>query len=695
MATQFTEAEIKLLIGDLLVKNHCKSVDDVFEAIFGPEKSNVPSVIKEFVTQETIRHVKSLLSHSIKNWIGTNLKNGSKDFIKSFVAAQKSDQLPTVLTRDARDKLAFLEVNDAVGSLLIECSRLFNKLRRKYAPGENEDKFRNFLAQWLQSSFMPLSIWRIFEQWNKNGYTLTALKNLQWPEGSNKDNNWLQLQRLIKCIKTDEFVEREKLQTILTSLLAPPKSQFEAKTIKLIGRTIYLSDWTNWIESEIRNKDATQVAIYAEDSLIINCNLTNDIWQGKNLIIVTKSVYVSTESRIRLSGKGYTAGKTKAISATHIDVKGTTGKDGKAGESSGNIAILSTAMYNPGKLTVELNGGRGEDGQDGGDGCDGKDGIGVTQADLDKLVVSYSSLYRDSWSNFDNYKPPTNWTEESRNSSNGEYIHRTYKDENSRTMTYSFAADKGWTYSTYEIYLLICGSKGTNGSSGGSNGIGGQGGYNGTSSVQNPETGQPFQINIIKQGKSSGPNGENGVIGKSGRYGTNGNDMALIDRSASEASKHYEGSSDRKLSWNYVYKAESKSRLNGYRRYAEKESACFIKFAAGETIDTSERRADKAQERTTRTSASEAVAKQSIVISQVLTETQGLFGKQNALLTDACKASAEVTINADEEEEEQEVENVTEEVVILRQKEEVNQLVKYTPESEKKVRIRNLHFQQQ
>ena len=85
------------------------------------------------------------------------------------------------------------------------------------------------------------------------------------------------------------------------------------------------------------------------------------------------------------------------------------------------------------------------------------------------------------------------------------------------------------------------------------------------------------------------------------------------------------------------------------------------------------------------------MAKQSIVISQVLTETGALFGKQNALLTDACKATADVTINTEGEE----VEKVTEEVVVLRQKEEVNQLVKYTPESEKKVRIENLQFEQQ
>lgn len=139
-------------------------------------------------------------------------------------------------------------------------------------------------------------------------------------------------------------------------------------------------------------------------------------------------------------------------------------------------------MLNATRLTVELSGGRGENGEDGGDGCDGANGVGVTQDDLNRLVVSYNSLYRDSWSNFDSYGPPSNWKIQSNSSSSRCYIYRTYKDEHNRMMTYSFAADKGWTYSTYDLYLLIRGSNGTSGTSGGSNGVGGQGGYNGSRS---------------------------------------------------------------------------------------------------------------------------------------------------------------------------------------------------------------------
>lgn len=437
----------------------------------------------------------------------------------------------------------------------------------------------------------------------------------------------------------------------------------------------------------MQNNNATQAAVYAEDCLAIDCDLTNDIWQGKNLTIVSKVVYVSKNLTIRLSGKGFASGKTKAASASTTVYPGADGRDGRPGESSGNIAILATQMFYPLNLTVELNGGRGEDGQDGDDGYDGRNGVGVTQEDLDRFVVNYYSLYRSPWTNFQSYSPPSNWTKESDSSASGDYIHRKFKDEHGRIMTYSYAADKGWTYTTYELYLLICGSSATNGTSGGSNGVGGQGGYNGTFTIQNPETGEGFQVNVVRNGKSNGQNGDDGSVGTSGKHGINGNDMALIDRSAQEASKHYEGNEDRKLNWSYIYKAEYKSRLNGYRRYVEKENACFIKFGLGEEIDRSEQRANKAQKRTTRTTASEAVAKQSIVISNILSETEKIFGKESAFLSDACQATAEATFDSEEAEEEEAAENVTEEIVILRQKDDVNKLVKYTPESEKKVNI--------
>lgn len=687
MNSQLTEEQIRLTTGSNIIENPNLTIEDLGEKIFGDEETNIPSIIKSFVREEFLRQMKNYCRFQAKSCIASNLKMGSSEFIQKFITAQQSNKLVNVFPRDLQSRLIILQKENELDNLLIEYQRLFNRLRDKYVPVQNEDRFRNFLTQWLQSGFMSLSFWKIFSDWKRNEPSLAKFKQLQWPSSAEQDSNWRELQRLIKLIKTDNFVEMTKLKAILDLLLSDPKISTIDSKIKVIGRTIYLSDWKKRIEDEITSKNATQISIFAEDSLGIDCDLVGNVWQGKNLIIVSKVVYVWQNSKIILSGKGFQPGKTKAANATTAKNIGSEGKDGQPGESSGNITILATKMFNSLKLTVELNGGRGEDGQDGGDGCDGKNGVGVTKSDLDNLVVSYYSLYRDYWSNFYDYAPPSNWTKTDGNSSSGEYIYRTYEDEHGRVMTYSYAADKGWVYSAYDLYFLIAGSNGTSASSGGSNGVGGQGGYNGTCTVQSPETGEEFQINMVHTGKGSGPNGENGEVGRSGKHGIDGNDMALIDRSASEASKFYEGSSDRKLSWRYVYKAETKSRLNGYKRYVEKENACFIRFEDGEKIDTTQRRASKAQQRTTRKATSEAMAKQSIVISTVLAETSTIFGKESAFLAKASEITTKAAISEEENEAEAEEtsENITEEVVILRQKDDNNKLAKYTPESEKRV----------
>ncbi|CAF1656872.1 unnamed protein product, partial [Adineta ricciae] len=674
--------------GDSVTKNANLTADGLIKELFSSGESDLSSLIESFVVKEFIRQNKNLCRITANNWIASNLQNGSSDFIRRFIAAEQADKLIDIFPPDLQTRLINLKVEDAVGSLLIEFNRLFIRLREKFVPAQSEDKFRSFLVQWFQSGFMPLAAWKVLVEWKQSGLTVLNLKNLKCPPSAENDTNWRQLQRLLNDIKTDNFVEPNKIQTILDIFLAVPELTVKDGIVKLLGRIVYLSEWTKQIEDLMKAHNATQASIFVEDALTIDCDLTNNIWEGKSLVLHAKVIYIGQNSRIRLSGAGYSPGNTKAASATSTAYRGADGTDGRAGESSGNIAILATKMLNPSKLTVELNGGRGEDGQDGGDGCNGKDGVGVTKSDLDNLVVNYYSLYRDSWSNFANYSPPSNWSRKSDSSSSGEYIYRTYEDENGRTMTYSFAADKGWTYSTYELYFFICGSKATSGTQGGSNGVGGQGGYNGTCAAQNPETGEEFQINIIRHGNKSGPNGDNGKVGQSGRHGINGNDMGLIDRSAKEASKHYEGSSERKLNWDYFYKAEFKSRLNGYRRYKEKESACFIKFGDGETIDQTQRCAEQAERReTAQSSTSKAVAKQSIIISKVLSEAQTVFGKQNAFLVSACETTKHAAIGEDEEEEEEETaENVAEEVVILRQKEETSKLSKYTPDSEKKKR---------
>ena len=689
MTHNFTEEELRLLIGDAVQEKSQLTLDDLVEQLLPTDSPNMPNVLESFISTEFYTQSKNLSRVLAKSFIATKLKMGSSEFIRKFISAKNENELINIFPADLSIRLEVLKKANKLGSLLVECTRTFNKLREKFLPSQNEEKLRVFLTEWFQSGLMPLSIWKTFEIWRLKNPTLANLRNIKEPEAALKDVKWHEFKRLLGKIKTDNFVEISKIHTILDIFFLPPELTVKDGTVKLFGRVIYLGEWLSRIQDSIKSERITEIAVYAQDNLAIDCDLTDRVWRGKNLVLVSHTVNVWKENaKICLSGESFMPCHRKATSASTTQYRGADGRHGRAGESSGNLAILATNMLNSTRLTVELNGGRGEDGEDGGDGCDGKDGKGVEKNDLDTLILKYYSLYADAWKNFDNYSPPSNWSKKSGSSSSGEYIYRLYADEHGRQMTYSFAGDKGWTYTTYELFFLLRGSNGTSGTSGGSNGVGGQGGYNGTCIVKNPETNEEFQINWVIESENNGPNGKNGELGKSGKYGKNGNDMALIDRSAQEPSKHYEGSVEKKLDWNFIYKAEYKSRLDGFKRYSEKDNACFIKFKYGETIDTVEKRASKAQAQTVRQTSSEAVTKQSIVVSKILEETETLFGKQSSFLADACKASAtKASIGEDAAEDEEEAnENVTEEVVILRQKEETKDFPKYASENDKKVK---------
>jgi hypothetical protein len=490
MANQTTEEELVLEIGSQVESRPDLDVDDLLDALIGNnDPSDVPKVLRAFITKEFTRQSKNVCRQSTKSFLAQNLQYGSSDLIRKFTKAAKDDDFIDAFPADIKTRLEILKKNDALGSLLVECVRVFNRLREKYSPAQSEDQLRYFLAEWFQSGLMPLSIWSVFRNWNQSGATLAKLRSLPEPAGAQTDTKWREFRRLLKNVKTDEFVDANKLKTILNIFFQTPQISVAKGRVKLIGRVLFLSEWMSQIESSLKN--AAEVEILAEDSLGIDCNLTGTVWQGKNLIIVSQCVHVWREAKIRLSGESFAPNKRKATNASSAKYRGADGQDGRPGESSGNLVILTTRLVNAEKLTAELSGGRGEDGEDGGDGYDGVEGVGVTRNDIDQLVLSYSSLYRDSWSNFHNYSPPSNWIVQTNKSSSGEYVHRTYKDENNRVMTYSFAADKGVFYTTYELYFLIRGSNGTSGTSGGSNGVGGQGGYNGRHCV--------FKIRVVER----------------------------------------------------------------------------------------------------------------------------------------------------------------------------------------------------
>ena len=160
--------------------------------------------------------------------------------------------------------------------------------------------------------------------------------------------------------------------------------------------------------------------------------------------------------------------------------------------------------------------------------------------------------------------------------------------------------------------------------------------------------------------------------------------MVLIDRSVSGGEeKRYIGSSKTKLSISSDYEAQTYNRLNGYRKHVDGENVCFARFTTNE-INKTERRAEIPLERTQHTRTSKAVAKKHVITEEILSRANQFFEADDVFLTDMCKQT--MIESAEDEDEETEVsENVTEEMVMLRQRDE-SQVIRYTPENEKKTR---------
>jgi hypothetical protein len=479
MVNQFIKEELLLLIGDQITSQAYLNIEDLFKALFGSDANRVPEVLLKFIRNEFIRQSKNMCRFLGKAFIAKSIQNGSSDFIGIFANAKAKEEheLIEAFPEEIKIRLKTIQRSHSLRSLLIEYARVFNRLRDKFSPVRSEDELRRFLFEWFQSGLMPHSIWIEFEKWNQSGPTLSNLRNIVEPSDSKDDTKWREFKRLLKEVQINDFVDSKQFQTTLNIFFAVPEIIVTNNRIKVIGKILYLSQLVSQIQNLLEN--TTEVAIFAEYSLGIDCNLTDEKWQGKNLIIVSKCVHVWQEVMISLSGKSFSPNKQKAKNATSEELSGTDGRDGRPGESSGNLVILASKMMNPGKMTAELNGGIGEDGEDGGNGFDGVDGVGVTEDEIKRLIVNYDSLYFDLWSNFKDYSPPSNWKKTESHHLSGKYIYRIYKDENNRSMTYSFAADKGYIYTTYELFFLICGSNGTSGTLGGSNGVGGEGGYNG------------------------------------------------------------------------------------------------------------------------------------------------------------------------------------------------------------------------
>lgn len=113
--------------------------------------------------------MKNLCRFSAKNYIACQLKNGTSEFIRQFVAAKEDEQFIEIFPTNLKTRMRILKENGVLGSLIVECVRVFNRLREKFSPMQSEDQLRIFLSEWFQSGFMTLAIWKAFEEWKRKG----------------------------------------------------------------------------------------------------------------------------------------------------------------------------------------------------------------------------------------------------------------------------------------------------------------------------------------------------------------------------------------------------------------------------------------------------------------------------------------------------------------------------------------------
>ncbi|XP_078051887.1 uncharacterized protein LOC144478038, partial [Augochlora pura] len=343
-----------------------------------------------------------------------------------------------------------------------------------------------------------------------------------------------------------------KLREVISAYTAPATIRLTKLDGRLVvqvtGRNIVVSEFLFRLENELSaNTDVEEVRLVGGDAVHIDADLKNEAWHGKNLVVLTRTIKVHGRVTCDLSGKdsGHSYGEGDA--GTDEDGHGKDGEDGYAGESGGNVMILSENIENPEGLTVISNGGKGSRGQDGGNGKDGKNGEGIPNVYFRKAFHTLSTFFIVCWIR-GIIKSVLHLIEKGSSTAsivwyNGKYmsleqvksltssmspgsIDLFIKAETRDGCKITFSVSSDTVFSGDQTILLYEGSLGEPGGRGGGPGLGGEGGYAGEIIARNQESGQEFDI----VGKAKhGEEGENGKGGWPGVPGRNGWDMGYMD----------------------------------------------------------------------------------------------------------------------------------------------------------------------
>lgn len=677
------------------------------EGVLFPNPRLIPKALKEYFTKYYDECLVNVLKSNLKTVVTSMMKNGkftifdrrrfnenvllfidNTEKIQDFRDQRNTLNLQSPFWKPLLDKNQTIQLNnmlylfaksdstvDKAGQPVIaSAKKYFDMCMTLFYDEVAEAAMRQLFVTWFKSGYMKKAVFHAIKSLKDKSISPHTLKSIKWQALANNDHYSKSFERILQSISADEFFQKDELQDILNVFafeateIKSSQDSHSACVLTITGRIIFLSDVIGRVEAELKqNTKINEVQFYAKNVFNIDANLENPKWHGKNVVIVTDKVHVWASHVIDVSGIGYdlTVRKKRAGDGKADGENGKDGADGQAGESSGNIVLLTEELFGGDLLTLKLNGGNGEHGEDGGNGANGKNGCGVTKTDLESLILKYSTLYWGGSQHFFDFTPTD--TEElfRKFDTYNKYVYARFKDKNGRVMYWCYAEDYSyWSTSTYDLYFMIAGSQGTAGGVGGRNGVSGEGGNRGDCTVRTLYSGKELLIKNIQ--KNPGRSGEHGILGKPGHFGKNGNDMAFVDRSTISSGKKYIGTEgNMSISFNFRLN-QNESRIDGYEKWFVKRAAYYVHFAV-KAVEEGAIMEMKSELKTNadRKSESKTTSKASIIISNVVSKLSQCFAQDDATIAEACQAQEQAEQEENDEDEEKNEEAVAEEMSVL------------------------------
>lgn len=174
------------------------------------------------------------------------------------------------------------------------------------------------------------------------------------------------------------------------------------------------------------------------------------------------------------------------------------------------MCILAEELIGVDRLTVTLNGGRGEDGQRGARGERGDPGVGVTEAEIRRMD------FPGDVRSLDEFRCVKRQVFTNLLCERAKYYK--FLDKKDRWVTYSMYGDRCPLKLTF-----VQGSLGLEGRFGGIGGAGGEGGRRGDCHISDFEFNRPSAMGVVR--RNWGDPGVDGAHGERGPPGEDGNDM--------------------------------------------------------------------------------------------------------------------------------------------------------------------------